>query len=376
MGKIWTNVKQSVQYAFSLYFIVLAGSCTSINLILLSLLFCFGQTRIHRAMHWVAKCWINALACWTYYSFPSKFVVTIDAANLKDAGTFDTLTHIAIAFGVGSGVVDMDDARNKHHEIVIANHQIYSDWIYLWAFMNHLERGGGVKFALKRAIMFVPLFGWAMKACDFIFLHRHWSRDMIRFDVRVRRIAERGLPYSLILFPEGTTMTNEARESSQKHARTKEYPELTNVLLPRSTGLFNALKALSNPDGSKIKPVEGILDLTVGYSGLLPKHVPETYYTLRGLFRNSFGPPEIHINCAYIPLTDIPLEDKETFTRWLVERFHRKDLLLEQLFTEGRFEGIQSRTLPITKPTSYRYFWGLFITANTLLAVFITLCIR
>lgn len=373
---MWKYIKQSVQYAFSLYFIIVAGSYTSILLILLSALLCFGQARVYRAMGWVVKSWIHGLSCWTYYVFPSKFVITIDPASLKDAGTFDTLTHIAVAFGVGSGWVDMDDERNKHREIVIANHQIYSDWIYLWAFMNHLERAAGVKIALKRAIMFVPLFGWAMKVMDFIFLHRHWGRDMIKFDRRVRRIAERGHPYSLLIFPEGTTMTKEARESCQQHSRTKNYPELVNVLLPRSTGLYNALKALSDLDGPHIKPVEGVLDLTIGYSGLLPRHTPENHYTLGGLYRESFGPEEIHINCSYIRLADIPLEDKEVFTKWLIGRFQRKDLLLEQHFAEGRFEGIQSRTLPIARPSSYRYFWAILIIPSVVLAALVTLFIR
>lgn len=369
-------IRQSIQYAFSIYFIAITGSYTSTVLILLYLLYWAGCPRAHKAMGWVVKCWVNALACWTYYAFPSKFVVTIDTANLKVSSTYDTLTHIAVAFGIGSGWVDIDDERNKHREIVIANHQIYSDWIYLWAFLNHMERAGNVKFALKREIMFVPLFGLAMKALDFIFLHRHWGRDMVRFDDRVRRIADKGLPYSLLIFPEGTTMTKEAREKSQAHAKIKDYPELVNVLLPRCTGLYSALRTLTETNDHNIKPVEGVLDLTVGYSGLLSKQVPETHYTLRRLYKESFGPEAIHINCSFIPISDIPLANKEEFSKWLIQRFHRKDLLLNQFFNEGRFEGIQSHRMPITISSSYTCFWGLLVISNSLLALLVVLCSR
>lgn len=43
--------------------------------------------------------------------------------------------------------------------IIIANHQLYLDWIYIWALMAKLRREGTVKIILKRSLLNIPVFG-------------------------------------------------------------------------------------------------------------------------------------------------------------------------------------------------------------------------
>lgn len=347
-----------MRYAFSVYFVLYAAVLTSCLMIMQALIsFPFGVRRMQRFLGWTINAWINGLCAWIYYVAPSDFVVTVDAEGLSQSRITDTLSQIAIAFGIGSGRVNLDEPENQHYELLIANHQIYSDWIYLWAFLNHLGRSGNMKIVLKRSIQFVPFLGLAMKLAGFVFLHRSWSRDSLNFGRRIRRIGAHGLPYNLLIFPEGTTMTEGARVKSQVFGKERGHPVLQHVLLPRSTGMYHALRALSEASEEN-KCVEGVLDLTVGYTGLTPKLIPETFYTLRSLFRDAHAPPQIHVNAAYIPLADIPLGSQEEFTAWLIERYQRKNMLLEQFYAEGRFQGIESRPMPLTRPASYKYFWA------------------
>lgn len=44
--------------------------------------------------------------------------------------------------------------------IVMANHQIYLDWIYLWEFLRKMELSGWVKIILKRSLMKLPVVGF------------------------------------------------------------------------------------------------------------------------------------------------------------------------------------------------------------------------
>ena len=65
----------------------------------------------------------------------------------------------------------------------------------------------------------------------------------------------------LLLFPEGTNMSRNARATSQKWSKKSGIPDLKHVLLPRSRGLQCCLKGLS---GS----AEWLYDCTVAYDGI------------------------------------------------------------------------------------------------------------
>ena len=55
--------------------------------------------------------------------------------------------------------VPQSERDDMKRDIVIANHQIYMDWIYIWAIMGRLRREGNVKIILKRSLLSIPIFG-------------------------------------------------------------------------------------------------------------------------------------------------------------------------------------------------------------------------
>lgn len=361
--------------AFSLYYVLSTAVLVTLGMFVAGLVSLpFGVRRAMQNIYIMSKVFINALAAWTFCIAPSRFVVTLDEQSLSRASLADTMAQLAIAFGIGSGKSDAA-AAPVHREIVIANHQIYSDWLYIWAFMNRIGRAGYVKFVMKRALQFLPILGQGMKMQGYIFLHRNWALDQIKFARRIQRLGARGLPYNLLVFPEGTTYTERARLKGQAYAKEKGLPVLENVLLPRSTGMYAALKGLTAFEDPSYRAA-GILDLTVGYSGLPPAAIPELFYTLSSLFRDGHAPEHIHINAAYIPVSEIPLATQEDFTVWLADRYKRKDAMLEQFRRTGRFTGIASAPAPLAPKEAYTYFWLCLFLFHALVALVVVLVLK
>lgn len=175
-----------------------------------------------------------------------------------------------------------------------------------------------------------------MKLFNFIFLHRNWEIDKVKFERRLKRLAYGEGPFSLVIFPEGTTLCAETLQKSHRYAEKNQLVQLTNVLLPRTTGVQFALTTLDHS-------IDGILDLTIGYTGIKKGQVPEEIYGIHSLFMERVAPPFIHVHVRYHPLATIPYRNPEEFSRWLTCRFEEKDRLLDEFYRNGTFPGPQSK---------------------------------
>ena len=63
-----------------------------------------------------------------------------------------------------------DAMAKESHLIAMANHQIYPDWLYLWALAWSHQRHGDVKILLMSVLKHIPLLGFGMLLFEFIFL--------------------------------------------------------------------------------------------------------------------------------------------------------------------------------------------------------------
>ena len=204
-----------------------------------------------------------------------------------------------------------------------------------------------------------------MKILDFIFLHRNWALDRLKFGRRIRRIGSYGLPYNLLIFPEGTTMNSNAFRKGQEYAKTNGLPVLKHVLLPRVTGTEAAVNALrqkgaANDKSGSSAPLDGILDLTVGYSGMSPNVIPEDFYGLVSILMDGHAPPIIHVHASYVPLKDIPSTgDGKEFAGWLTDRFRQKDDMMKEFYSTGKFKGKASKKVSIAPRIAIWHLFGL-----------------
>ena len=149
----------------------------------------------------------------------------------------------------------------------------------------------------------------------------------------------------MLIFPEGTTLNRSALAKSESFASKLGVKPTSRVLLPRVLGIWEAVKALD-------PALDGIYDLTVGYSGLTETDEPENIYTLGKLFYEGFTPEQVHCHLSYIPLKEIPRGSADEFGEWLRDRFYEKDRLLDEFYKNGKFPA--SRT--VTKKLCPRYY--------------------
>jgi len=221
--------------------------------------------------------------------------------------------------------------------ILISNHQVDLDWLYLWEASRFFDAHSTMKVILKENLKYIPLIGYAMYLLEFLFLKRDWESDRSNLERRLRHFARDHVPVILILFPEGTTINTRALEKSHTYSREKQRPNLDLVLLPRTTGFEACLKSLGS--GHHI-----IYDVTMafsGYTGEVPTYemgyersrdvgIPNAGKVLMG------HKTEVHLDVRAIPSTEI-LEKHPSIEKWLDERFARKDRLLKYFAEHQQF---------------------------------------
>jgi lysocardiolipin and lysophospholipid acyltransferase len=155
--------------------------------------------------------------------------------------------------------------------VLVSNHQIYTDWIYLWWTAYTASMHGHLYIILKESIRYIPVLGTGMMFYGFIFLSRKWATDKDRFHYRLQKLSTTNRPNHpsgtsldpmwLLLFPEGTNLSDNGRVASKKWADKNNIPDLRHALLPRSTGLGFCLQELKDT-------VEYMYDCTVAYEGV------------------------------------------------------------------------------------------------------------
>ncbi|KAI8098887.1 acyltransferase-domain-containing protein [Halteromyces radiatus] len=213
--------------------------------------------------------------------------------------------------------------------IIISNHQIYADWIYIW-FIAYLSKAhGSLKIMLKNELKYLPFFGLGMQLFGFIFMKRRLIDDKDTIIQNLEKSKLTHQPMWLILFPEGTVISKEMRERSKAYALKNNMDDNLFTLLPRSTGLKLCTTTLGDS-------VEWIYDLTIGYPGIQPGEIPEDTLRLKQIFTGR-GPQQIHIHMRRYRISELPLDDDVAFSKWIMDRWVEKDRRMEQFYEEGRF---------------------------------------
>jgi 1-acyl-sn-glycerol-3-phosphate acyltransferase len=179
-----------------------------------------------------------------------------------------------------------------------------------------------------------------MRLLNFIFLHRNWEVDKLKFGRRLQRLVFGQMPFSLVIFPEGTTLCDNTIAKSVKFAKDNDLPVPSHTLLPRVTGMQFALTTLGQNIG-------GVFDLTIGYTGTTPLEHPEDTFGLKSLFFNGIAPPLIHVHVKYHPISTIPYNDQSAFQDWLYTVYREKDRLMAEFYQNGCFRGIKSRRISV-----------------------------
>ena len=162
------------------------------------------------------------------------------------------------------------ETRFPERLVYVSNHQVYTEWLYLWWIAYTSRMHGHIYIILKESLKWVPILGPGMMFYGFIFMARKWQSDKPRLQHRLDQLKSRhtgpmsgsdGLdPMWLLIFPEGTNLSANTRNSSARWAEKKGIPDMKHQLLPRSTGLFFCLQQLEGT-------VDWVYDCTIAYEG-------------------------------------------------------------------------------------------------------------
>lgn len=308
----------------------------------------------------------------------------------------------------------VDDDHNlflilNPNSVWISNHQIYTDWLYMW-FVAYSGRLSDYVYIMLKDMSNTPILGYGMKNYGFFFLSRKWDADkvvltnqLLAIDANARgvgpangfrhvssaNVADASVhhwprgnsgdiwPYHVILFPEGTVTSIRTRGKSDKFCDSRGLPRLKYTLLPRVRGLFLTLRKLR---GS----LEAVYDVTTGYSGLRPDENGEDVFTLKAFYIQGRGPKAVHYHVQAYSLKDIPLgketediddvseADLEAFESWLFKIWYEKDARMARFYDKGSFEDLDGQdagNITVVAKVKLRFFPDIgkpFLTAASL----------
>ena len=231
-------------------------------------------------------------------------------------------------------------ALGREKIVLMANHQIYPDWIYLWCLAWYTKNHGDLKIILMHYLRHVPIIGWLCLFFEFIFMKQKWALDCDNMTKHLQR-AKQEKSLWLVIFPEGTLNTPgniaKSRDYAEKNG-IKEHPK--HVILPKSRGLQYAI--------SSLRPqVRTLVDVTIGYSGISADQIPYDAYLVENVFMKSIYPKQIYLHVRTFDIDKIPGFDgsligdegeKKRFEEWLRARYMEKDAMMVDFFSRGRLD--------------------------------------
>lgn len=266
-------------------------------------------------MAYTKECFAILITCLTQWWAPTKVRVSGDSSMIGQL----------IQRKDGSLQCNFADRM-----VLMANHQLYTDWLYLWwiAYTNNMH--GFVYIILKESLRSIPIIGWSAQFYNFIFLARNWEEDQRRFKKALARINNATQPMWLIIFPEGTNLSATTREKSKAWAVKNNLQDMKHQLLPRSTGLRFCLNELKDS-------TEWLYDCTIAYEGVPPGQFGQDIFTLRSTFFEGRPPKSVNMHWRRFHISDIPIQNTKAFEVWLRNRWREKDYMLEYFQKHSRF---------------------------------------
>lgn len=179
-----------------------------------------------------------------------------------------------------------------------------------------------IKTMAKKMMSYIPTFGWAWALTDTIFMERDWAKDQKILEDGIKVLASYSYPIWLLAFPEGTRKTTEKFRQGQDFA-TRKRGLLTykHHLVPRTKGFSHIMRSV---DINKFKCIYDATFAVNEVQGAKPN--------VASLINANSVLVDIFIR--RIPVSQVP-QDPELSSKFLLDLFKEKDLLLESYFQSG-----------------------------------------
>lgn len=217
------------------------------------------------------------------------------------------------------------ELHKKGWYMIMANHR---SWVDVFVLMHLARRSMPMpRFFLKRQLLWIPIVGWGCWVLDMPFMRRYSKEAVARnphlkgrdIETTRRSCAKfKHIPTTVVNFCEGTRFTPEKHKKKQSPYRY--------LLPPKAGGTAFSLQIMG-------EQFESILDITIAYPGKDDR--PVVWHLLSGQLRN------VYVNIRTLPISKDLIgnyaEDeafKSHFQKWLNQRWHEKDAIIEELHKE------------------------------------------
>jgi 1-acyl-sn-glycerol-3-phosphate acyltransferase len=87
---------------------------------------------------------------------------------------------------------------------IMSNHQLDTDWLFIWVVSYFRAAHGSVKIMLKAEVANIPVLAISFNFMKFISMTRKWEHDKDNMTAILSKAANTTLPLWFIIFPEGT----------------------------------------------------------------------------------------------------------------------------------------------------------------------------
>ncbi|TPX36572.1 1-acylglycerol-3-phosphate O-acyltransferase [Synchytrium microbalum] len=326
------------QKKISVFGIILLGTGIAINVLQVTLaLLLIGNRHLFRLanVHFEAT-FISCLVLVTWILDPSKLIVQGDTNGLFERYNFKGSARKQTD-GNGVGSANSDES--------VALHML----------INSLAPGD-IKIVLKEDLQRLPIFGWGMRFFEFLFMKRKMAEDKKGMDLVLTRAMNDKVPCHLLLFPEGTVLTNDTRQKSDAFAKKADLSYAYKyVLVPRVSGFYHTLGLMGagQPDG-----VTEIWDVTMAYPHGIDKYAFDEFSAFK-TFLTGDAPHSIFLHVNKIPVSEIPcLPVKGTlgdsvpleFNNWMYGQWQKKDDLMANFYKTGSFTQEEPKRVVSIRP--------------------------
>jgi len=246
---------------------------------------------------------------------------------------------LQLIFGV-EFVFTGDNINHLDNAVMVMNHPTRTDWNFFWPALFHTSSSHNNKIVLKESIRKIPGAGWAMALSRFVFLQRDWNQDKTTMDNMMDYFAttkDEG-PKQILLFPEGTNLTQESRTKSKQFAEKNNLKEYKHVLHPRTAGFVHIVHGLLERE-----MLSAVYDCTIAYPDVTPHRETDI---MRGQI-----PRRVNIHIVRHPLPQVPT----TFVgleKWIQELWQQKEAQLQKFSETQEFMPLTlEQRLPRTSTT-------------------------
>eukprot|EP00633_Aureoumbra_lagunensis_P007520 CAMPEP_0197309572 /NCGR_PEP_ID=MMETSP0891-20130614/8147_1 /TAXON_ID=44058 ORGANISM="Aureoumbra lagunensis, Strain CCMP1510" /NCGR_SAMPLE_ID=MMETSP0891 /ASSEMBLY_ACC=CAM_ASM_000534 /LENGTH=500 /DNA_ID=CAMNT_0042794705 /DNA_START=158 /DNA_END=1660 /DNA_ORIENTATION=+ len=247
--------------------------------------------------------------------------------------------------------------------IVIMNHQLDTDWLYVWEMLRVVKGGAGFKIVLLDDMRSVPILGKVIELAGFVFVRRgNDSTKSKQSDIKsikesTKSLAATGVPSTLLLFPEGITVNAESVITANAYAVKAQRPSRSLLVVPRAAGLVAALRGFEEA-GLALDSDVIVYDATMayaGYGGEVPRwelgfdrendtDLPNVAKLVNGrpgtfvrIDATAHRASEILVPNASLSTDQIDPDDRRRAEQWLDNAWGRKQQLLESFAASGDF---------------------------------------